>query len=223
MPQPSKRSQKTHPLYTWTLACVLGAASVGGSSLALAATSTASSVYSLSIGRAPLDAALQEFARQSGLQVMYFSSITQGVTTTELSGHFTLDAAMSRLLADSGLGYRVVNSLTVQVIQLPPEGARKAAPIAKTRPARAAEVGPPAGPMEEVQIVATAEQLVATRISTPLRDIPQNITIVSREQMRQENQLNLGDLPVTDTFRRTPFRALPSLFRRRSATATPMS
>ena len=194
MPQPLKRSREARPLVHWTLGCILCGANIGGSSLALAASSPASSVYSLSIERAPLDAALQEFARQSGLQLIYFSSITEGVTAPELSGPFTLDAAMSRLLADSGLGYRVVNARTIQVMKSPLEGARKPGSTPRTPPTRAARAGLAADPIEEVQIVAAAEQLVATRISTPLRDIPQSITIVPREQMRQQNQFDLADL-----------------------------
>ena len=47
---------------------------------------------------------------------------------------------------------------------------------------------------EEVVVVGLAEQLVATRIATPLRDIPQTISIVTGEQMRQRNDATLADV-----------------------------
>ena len=48
--------------------------------------------------------------------------------------------------------------------------------------------------MAEVHVVATAEQLVATRIPTPLHEIPQSVSIISREQIRQQNAFDLTDV-----------------------------
>jgi hypothetical protein len=49
-------------------------------------------------------------------------------------------------------------------------------------------------PLQEVVIVGLAEQLVATRIATPLRDIPQTVSIVTGEQMRQRKEITLADV-----------------------------
>jgi outer membrane receptor for ferric coprogen and ferric-rhodotorulic acid len=48
--------------------------------------------------------------------------------------------------------------------------------------------------MQEVHVVATAEQLVATRVPTPLQEIPQSISIISSEQIREQNSVDLGDV-----------------------------
>jgi hypothetical protein len=71
--------------------------------------------YHLRIPSQPLDSALQEFARQSGLQVIYFSGITAGLRAPALDGYYTLETAMQALLADSGLTCRVINSRTVEI------------------------------------------------------------------------------------------------------------
>jgi hypothetical protein len=78
--------------------------------------------YHLRIPSQPLDSALQEFARQSGLQVIYFSGITAGLRAPALDGYYTLETAMRALLADSGLTCRVINSKTVEI--RPPAGTR---------------------------------------------------------------------------------------------------
>src|ERR1700748_3396833 len=71
-----------------------------------------------------LDEALQELARQTGIQVVFFSKITAGHSAPELSGEYTLNAALTRLLEDSDLTFRQVNEHTVEVRQAPPRSAR---------------------------------------------------------------------------------------------------
>src|SRR5262249_11140959 len=58
-----------------------------------------------------------------------------------------------------------------------------------TRPPAPAQVP---SELPEVRINGTAEGLVATRIQTPLRDIPQSLSIISAEQMRQQNNFEFG-------------------------------
>jgi outer membrane receptor protein involved in Fe transport len=40
--------------------------------------------------------------------------------------------------------------------------------------------------LQEVTVIATAEQLVATRVPTPLQGIPQSISVISSEQIREQ-------------------------------------
>ncbi|MEJ1963123.1 MAG: STN domain-containing protein [Gammaproteobacteria bacterium] len=89
-------------------------------------------VYPLHIASQPLDGALQEFARQSGIQIIYFSRLTDGLRAPALDGSYTIDAAMAALLAESQLSYRVINSKTIEIG--PPQ-------------ARSAPGKPAAGPM----------------------------------------------------------------------------
>jgi hypothetical protein len=74
-------------------------------------------VYTLHIDSQPLDSALQEFARQTGLQIFFFSRITDGQHSATLSGRYTLDAAMTRLLSDANLKYRLINPKTIEILQ----------------------------------------------------------------------------------------------------------
>ena len=74
--------------------------------------------YKLHIASQPLDSALQEFARQSGIQVLFFSYLTDGQQAPALDGTYTVDVAMHALLAHSTLTFRWVNAKTIQITPL---------------------------------------------------------------------------------------------------------
>jgi iron complex outermembrane recepter protein len=76
-------------------------------------------LYTLHIESQPLDVALREFARKTGMQVLFFSELTDGLRSTPLDGKYTLDRAMTTLLSESGLTYRLINSKTIQISRLP--------------------------------------------------------------------------------------------------------
>ena len=145
--------------------------------------------YGLSIRAGlALEDALQELARQTGVQVVFFSKITAGRSAPELSGEYTLSAALTRLLEGSDLTFRQVNEHTVEVRQAPPHSAwvpRKPQP---------APTPTSADQLQEVTVIAKAEQLVAMRVPTPLQEIPQSISVISGEQIREQNSVDLGDV-----------------------------
>ncbi len=169
------------------LRIALACASLGSIAAGAAAGDTASS-YRLKIERQSLSTALQEFARQSGIQIFFFSRIAEGRDAPALAGDYTLAGALERLLDGSGLTFVVINERAVEIRPLPQKAARRAA-SRKTRHATAEPT-----PLEEVVVVGTAEHLVATRIETPLREIPQTLTIVPPEQLRQQNSTDLADV-----------------------------
>ena len=74
--------------------------------------------YKLHIASQPLDSALQEFARQSGIQIIFFSYLTDGQRAPALDGTYTVDVAMNALLTDSMLTFRWVNAKTIEIRRL---------------------------------------------------------------------------------------------------------
>jgi iron complex outermembrane recepter protein len=72
--------------------------------------------YTLHIASQPLESALQEFARQSGIQIIVFSYLTDGQQAAALDGRYTVDEAMKALLADSMLAFHRVNAKTIEVM-----------------------------------------------------------------------------------------------------------
>jgi outer-membrane receptor for ferric coprogen and ferric-rhodotorulic acid len=130
---------------------------------------------------------LQELARQTGIQLLFFSKITAGRSAPELSGEYTLNAALTRLLEHSDLTFRQINEHTVEVRQAPPNSAESPPKAQPSTPASADQ-------LQEVTVIAKAEQLVALRVPTSLQEIPQSISVISHEQIRQQNSFDLGSV-----------------------------
>jgi outer membrane receptor for ferric coprogen and ferric-rhodotorulic acid len=144
-------------------------------------------VYTLRIPRQSLESALQEFARQTGVQIVFISQITRGLEARGLEGQYTVRAGLDALLASSGLTFSAINTTTLEV-------RREDRPAAQTASvAHAPDRNTDNGAVEEVLVRGTAEQLVATRTRTPLIEIPQTISIISHEQIEQQSDLSLSD------------------------------
>ena len=72
-------------------------------------------VVTLDIRSQPIGDALNEFGRQSGIQILLYSEVANGLTGPALVGAFTADEALMRLLANTGLTYSRINERTVAV------------------------------------------------------------------------------------------------------------
>jgi hypothetical protein len=81
-----------------------------------AAHGASSPIYTLHIEPQSLDGALQEFSRQTGIQIIFFSYLTDGRHSEGLDGMYTVGAAMEVLLSGSELTYRSINRKTIEII-----------------------------------------------------------------------------------------------------------
>ena len=140
----------------------------------------------LNLESAPLDASLAELGRQCNVQILYFSDLTAGKTSSKLEGEYAIEEALHQLLDGAGLTFHHVNSRAIEVTPAAAGDARRERGYARSEP----EAG---SGLQQVVIRGTAEGLVATRVETPLQQIPQTYSIISAEQMRQQNSLDLGD------------------------------
>src|SRR5687768_15253431 len=75
----------------------------------------AADTYQLDIGAQPLNTALQQFAKQSGLQIVYYGKIAEGHNAAGVSGNLTADEALKRLLAGTELQYETLDQYTVAI------------------------------------------------------------------------------------------------------------
>jgi outer-membrane receptor for ferric coprogen and ferric-rhodotorulic acid len=162
--------------------------------------------FEIHIPSQPLADALQELAHQGDVQIIFFSSLTADLNAPALDGRYSISDALERLLADSKLTFRQINPNTLQITRR--EDSQPDAPTAppSSKAARTRKAVYPGSPtpeesrnLDEVTVVGTSEGLVATRTETPLRKIPQTLSIVSAEQMRQQN-----DVDVTDVLNHSP-------------------
>jgi outer-membrane receptor for ferric coprogen and ferric-rhodotorulic acid len=187
------------------LFCILIITAAWAPLLNAAAPSDEPEKYNLKIDSQPLGSALQEFARQSGVQIIFFSQVTEGFRAPALNGQYTLANALQMLLTGSKLTFRVINSKTIEIRPLAAadalndtasrgrKGAKPRVPAEGGSSPNQKKTFDDAVSLDEVVVSGTAEGLVATRTETPLREIPQTVSIVSQEQFRQQNYNDLGD------------------------------
>lgn len=105
----------------------------------------------------PLSAALVQFRRQSGFQVAYRTEDVQGLTTEGVTGRFTPEAALQRLLAGTGLGYQLSAADTVTLERLAEDP----------------------GPLRMSPVTVTA-----SRFETAVSDVPASITVLDEQEIR---------------------------------------
>lgn len=104
--------------------------------LALADTS-ASAPVKFSIEAQPLEDALNQFAKQTGYQVLFQSDMVTKQTAPRLDGELTAEDALKVLLGKSGLKFKFVNERTVSIT----EGNETVANQAGEAPIRLAQAG----------------------------------------------------------------------------------
>ena len=71
--------------------------------------------YALNIQSQPLGTALQEFAKQSGVQIIFVSRVAEARDAPALHGTYTQESALGALLEGSGLTFHQINPKTVEV------------------------------------------------------------------------------------------------------------
>jgi len=69
---------------------------------------------STTIAPMPLNRALEQYAKQTGLQVVYVSATATGVKSSGAAAGLTRDAALRALLSGTGLQSRFIDSNTVR-------------------------------------------------------------------------------------------------------------
>ncbi|WP_219219659.1 TonB-dependent siderophore receptor [Variovorax boronicumulans] len=170
----------------------MGFASTGASAQPAASATAApeaQKVYRIAAG--PLDEALGGFAAAAGVSITVPPALVQGKSTRGLDGGFTVRDGFARLLAGSGLE---VTGGTGGAFAL--------------RRAVAGDTEASGTTLASVTVTAQAERAAttagtrsyATRATTigkteqAIKDIPQSVSVVTRQRMDDQNLLSLSDV-----------------------------
>ncbi len=134
------------------------------------------------ISAASLYDALIQFSQQAGIKLAIDAEKLQGKTTQGLAGDFEIKAALDRLLAGSGLqvmergdGYTIIEA---------PASAME--PVVTTLPS----IQITASNTNRYAAVSTS---TATKTNTLLRDVPQAISVITNELIKDQSIRSLGD------------------------------
>ncbi len=130
-----------------------------------------------SIPAQDLGAALTTFADKAGLRLLFPSDLVAGRKSPGLSGTYSRDIALARLLQGTGLVYRFISANTVTISAPAAQGSDAGGTILL-------DTIDVAGKGDDQQLVALATS-AGTKTDTPLIDIPQSISVVTRAEMDQ--------------------------------------
>jgi outer membrane receptor for ferric coprogen and ferric-rhodotorulic acid len=172
-------------MFGLALASVPGLAVFSGQAVAQANTS-----YQIPAG--PLGAALTRFGVQAGVTLSFDTEQTRQLTTSGLSGSWSVEEGLQRLLANSGLqaqrqangGYVLVAASAEGTLELGPTNVTGAG-LGETT--------------EGTQSYTTGSTNTATRLNLSPRETPQSVSVVTRQQMDDQNMQSLEDVAMAAT------------------------
>jgi outer membrane receptor protein involved in Fe transport len=172
----------------------------------LAAVAVAQSrpvVYELNIPREALDAALQDLARQAGLQVARFSDAVKGDTLVgPVKGKYSVDEALKIVLEPNGLTYRTLNEHAIVVLrpqdlaQLPVAGSPSSVSASYSSPAspRLAQAGQgTGGPINTVpQVTSPSGNGSTAGVGNSTDGVLEEIVVTANKRVEPLSHIGAG-------------------------------
>ncbi|MEO8992632.1 MAG: TonB-dependent receptor plug domain-containing protein, partial [Nitrosospira sp.] len=166
----------------------LGTAAIALPHAAFAESSVGDSAHAqpYNISAGALEDALNQFTRQTQVKVSFAAADIKGITTQGLNGNFSIQGGLNRLLTGSGL--EAVSQADGYIVRkLPPIVADQPAVLPSIKISASTITSPTDGYM-------ATKSFSATRTDTPLRDVPQSITVVTQEMIKDQTMQNIGDV-----------------------------
>lgn len=166
-------------------ALALAAALLCGTALATQAQDArAAEATAVDIAAGDLAQALRQLATQMSLQIDYPAEMVAGKASQGLAGRFSTEEALSRLLAGTGLDFRLAADGRVIV---EPAGSQRGAD--GTLKLQAIEVTGRAA-----QTSFAESSFAVTRTEAHVLDTPQSVSAVTKEVIRDQNLMRLNDV-----------------------------
>jgi outer membrane receptor for ferric coprogen and ferric-rhodotorulic acid len=129
----------------------------------------------------PLASALALFGRQSGVQVSYPSDVAASVNSPGISGAYSGEDALRALLNGTGVTYRFTGANSV-TLERQTEGTLNI-PAASVEAARPSDPGATEG----TKSYAGSQASVGSKTPTTIREIPQSVSVVTRQRIEDRN------------------------------------
>ncbi|PHN25296.1 TonB-dependent siderophore receptor [Pseudomonas sp. ICMP 561] len=158
--------------------------------LALTATNAIAAPVRIDIPAQPLGSALISLGTQSDLQIVFNPDQLQNLRSPELHGEIEPTQALNSLLRGTGIQYQIEGSRVTLLAAAPTSG-----PLTIPDQIISGRAAVPEG--YESYVPKTSNS--ASKTNTPLIEIPQSISVVTRKQMEDQ-----GAQTVTDALRYVP-------------------
>jgi outer membrane receptor protein involved in Fe transport len=137
----------------------------------------------------PLKAALVDFAVQAGVSIGTQAATGCAPTSQPIRGRFTLQDGLTRMLAGTGCGFRMIDADAVDIVRLPP-----------TRPVvrRSSRAEPdPSAALDELVVVATRRPTPADHLAYAVSAVESSA--IAGQGLRDANDLALAVPAMTVT------------------------
>jgi catecholate siderophore receptor len=155
------------------------------------AIASSNAIHTFNIRPNPLEDALNRFAQQAGIKLSFDAAEIKGLMTQGLQGDFTVQAGLTQLLTGSGLeavpqadGYAVKKS----------QESPASAPATTASSGNVTVLPSLVVSASRGRDYAVAESVTATRTNTLLRDVPQAITVVTQDLIKDQAMLSMADV-----------------------------
>ncbi|WP_372019820.1 TonB-dependent siderophore receptor [Tistrella mobilis] len=177
-------------------AAILAGAGMGASTAAQAqgAAAVQDQQHDFDIPSQPLVGAINAFSAATGWNAGFAAGLDAGVVSPGVRGRLESEQALRRMLAGTGLTYRLTGPRAVMLEALPPapDGATQLDPLTVDAGRQGTARGAVPG------IVAT-HSVTASKTDTPIMLTPQAVSVVTRDQMDMQ-----GSATVSQALRYTP-------------------
>lgn len=164
------------------------------------ASQVATSAREFDVPEGALSAALVRFGEQAGLQFNVGSSLTDGRRTAGLRGRYTPEEGLRALLAGSGLTFRYAGPRTVVIEAAPDTGdARVLGPLRIEGSQTGVAVNGINGSTdvtatEGTGSYTTGAMSIASKVPMSIKDTPQSVSVITHQQMQDQNLTDFGSL-----------------------------
>lgn len=159
---------------------------------AYSAAARADTVLAIAIPAQPLDAALGEFAHQTGLQLVYLSQVTHLQGSKGSRAGISPPAALTELLEGTGLSFQFLNERTVRIFASPTATPAAESIAIAAASSQSARHHPLPGPdvLDEVDVTARRSE---RDLADYIQNVPASVTILSGDTLVEQKSERLTD------------------------------
>ena len=161
-----------------------------------------SSDVTLNVEAGPLAGALNNFASETGYQLLYPSDLTSGKTSPGARGAMSVSEGLSRILSGTGLSFQLLNGKTIQLVADVAADGERVTGAVKVEGGQSSPYFGGAGKMAGVNGVNGSRDITATegtksftsgaltigsKVAQSIKDVPQSLSVLTAERFEQQN------------------------------------
>jgi iron complex outermembrane recepter protein len=150
----------------------------------------ASATKTFNVAAQPLASAVAVFGRQAGIQVSLDAAAARNQQSGGVNGSLSVDAALTRLLAGTGLTYRFMGAGTVLIVV---PGAAQGGQ-ANDNSTQLAPITVQGTGQDGSNTVVVRDSTGGTKTDTPLIEVPQSVSVVTRKQIEMQNAQSVSEI-----------------------------